>query len=255
MDKQQQKAALKRWKHAERTDLLAAMPITPEKLHLLLDFLHVNLKSCDHTTKLTAIFLHVENLERDKVLSWLAEHGGYCDCEVLANLADHDGSLQAPPPMPRPKIPPKKNREPRDIRTVAGWNLSKLPPPWRVGNQYSPTEPILLQLGKKSGCTIHIVESSLPTGDQTSDQFWADLWYARTELSPKALLQVKRALLDVPETFESILVSTPSWLPVYCWIVPKSNTWYLEVRSDLNRWAGDLSQISSLITGMARGQA
>ncbi|HYV39412.1 MAG TPA: hypothetical protein VE988_27230 [Gemmataceae bacterium] len=30
MDKQRKKAMLKTWKHAERTDLLASMPITPQ---------------------------------------------------------------------------------------------------------------------------------------------------------------------------------------------------------------------------------
>src|SRR5947209_8681117 len=88
MDKHQRKTAVKRWKHAERADLLLGMPLTPEQLNRLLDYLDANLKSCDHTTKLTAIFLNEENLDRDKVLPRLAEHGGYCDCEVLANLED-----------------------------------------------------------------------------------------------------------------------------------------------------------------------
>src|ERR1700751_2477628 len=101
MDKKQRKAAIKQWKRAGRADLLAGMPLSPEQLHRLLDYLDANLKTCDHTTKLTAIFLHVEQLETDKVLSWLGEHGGYCDCEVLANLADLDDLLQAPPRVPR----------------------------------------------------------------------------------------------------------------------------------------------------------
>src|SRR6185369_14451153 len=126
MDKQQQKALLKQWKHVERADLLAGMPLSPEQLHRLLDYLDANLKACDHTTKLTAIFLHVEQLENDKVLSWLGEHGGYCDCEVLANLADLDDSLQAPPTVPRIVVRQKQNRTPRSLDTVTGWSLSNL---------------------------------------------------------------------------------------------------------------------------------
>jgi len=112
MDKQQRKASLKQWKYAERADLLAGMPLSPEQLLRLLDYLDVNLKACDHTTKLTAIFLHVEHLERDKVLSWLRVHGGYCDCEVLANLGDFDDSLQAPAPIPR--IVPRQKQNGRN---------------------------------------------------------------------------------------------------------------------------------------------
>ena len=140
----------------------------PEKLHQLLDYLDAKLQTCDHTTKLTAIFLHVANLEKDKVLSWLGEHDGYCDCEVLANLADLDDSLQAPLPVPHVGIQPKQNRVPRGLQTATGWNL-EIRAPWRIANMYLPTEPVRLQFGKKSGCAIDIVESPLPTGEQASD--------------------------------------------------------------------------------------
>lgn len=72
------------WKRAERNHVVAGMPLSPDQLHRLMDYLDSNLKACDHTTRLTAIFLHVEHLEKDTVLSWLGEYGGYCDCEVLA---------------------------------------------------------------------------------------------------------------------------------------------------------------------------
>jgi hypothetical protein len=255
MDKQHRKAVVKRWMQAERANTLATMPITLEKLHQLLDYLDANLKSCDHTTKLTAVFLQVEYLDRNKVLSWLAEHGGYCDCEVLANLTDFDDALQAPPPIPRVRIEPKQNRVPRDLQTVTGWNLSNLPPPWRVANLYLATEPVQLQLGKKGGCTVQLVETPLPAGVQSSDEFWSCLWYARTELPARGSLQISHGVLDLPETFQSTLVQSPSWIPVYCWIVPKSNTWYLEVKTESNRCAGDLPPISSLISLLARGKA
>jgi hypothetical protein len=253
MDKQQRKDMLKTRKHAERADLLGAMPITPGQLHQLLEYLNANLKSCDHTTKLTTIFLHVENLQRDKVLSWLAERGGYCDCEVLANLADLDDSLQAPQPVRRAGIQPRQNRVPRDLQTATGWDLSNLPPPWRVANLYLAAEPVRLQLGKKTGCVIHILESPLPAGDQSSDEFWSRLWYARTELPPKGSSQVRHGVLDLPEAFRSTLVQSPSWTPVYCWIVPETKSWYLEVKTELNRCTGDLPQVSSLICRLARG--
>ena len=136
MDRHQRKTAIKRWKHAERADLLSGMPMTPEQLHRLLIHLDANLSTCDHTTRLTASFLLDEKLPQEKVLPWLAERGGHCDCEVLANLGDLDDSLQSPPPSPRVSTHGKKNRLPRDLKNAAGWDLANLPAPWRVANLY-----------------------------------------------------------------------------------------------------------------------
>lgn len=254
MDKHQRKAALKQWKHAERAELVARMPLSPEQLHRLLDYLDANLKACDHTTKLAAIFLHVEKLERDKVLSWLGEQGGFCDCEVLANLADLNDSLQALPSVPRLVTRQNQHRTPRSLDTVTGWDLANLPAPWRVANLYTSGGPVKLELGKKGGCSIEIVESTLPSGDQTLDDFWARLWYDRTELPPRDVVQVTHGVLSLPAGFASTLVRSPSWTPVYCWVVTSAHSWYAEIRTELNRCAGDLPQISSLVTYLARGQ-
>lgn len=251
MDKQQRKAAIKGWKHAGLTNLIDGMPLAPQQLHRLLDYLAANLKVCDHTTKLTAIFLHVEKLEKDKVLSWLAERGGFCDCEVLANLADLDDSLRRPPPAPRVVPQKQRDRVARSLDTVAGWNLAKLAGGWRVGNLYVPTEPVCLELGKKGGCAIEIMEAPLPPGDQATDEYWSRLWYSLTALPLRGTIQVAREALALPDGYRSTLVRASNWTPVYCWIVPDAGLWYLRVRSESNRYAGDLPQIASLVSGLA----
>ena len=43
MDEQKRKAILNRWKNSERGELLAGMPIAPERLDRLLDYLDVTL--------------------------------------------------------------------------------------------------------------------------------------------------------------------------------------------------------------------
>jgi hypothetical protein len=254
MDKQHRKAALRHWKDAERALLLAGMPLSPEQLHRLLEYLDANLEACDHTTRLTTAFLDIEQLDKDTVLGWLREQSGYCDCEVLANLADLDDSLQAAPAAPRVVTRPKQDRAPRSLDTITGWSLAKLPAPWRVANLYAPREPIKLELGKKGGCTITSVESPMPAGDQASDEYWESLWYARTELPRRGLLQIVHRALDLPEGFGSTLVRTPSWTPVYGWVVPAGNSWHLEIRTELNRCAGDLPQVSALISSFVRGK-
>jgi hypothetical protein len=62
-------------------------------------------------------------------------------------------------------------------------------------------------------------------------------------------------VLELPESFQSTLVRSPSWIPVYCWIVPNSGGWYAEVRTEGNRLAGDLPLVSLLVTRLARGEA
>lgn len=44
---------------------------------------------CDHTHRVTLEFLRECNLPASMVIPWLEAHGGYCDCEVLANVEQH----------------------------------------------------------------------------------------------------------------------------------------------------------------------
>jgi hypothetical protein len=43
-----------------------------------------------------------------------------------------------------------------------------------------------------------------------------------------------------------------SWIPVYCWIVPGHRAWYLEGRTESNRYTQDLPKIAALISFLAR---
>ncbi len=251
--KEERKARVKQWQDAERTELVASMPLSAQQLNSLLDYLDANLKSCDHTTKLTDIFLHVEKLDKDLVLPWLADHGGYCDCEVLCNLDDLANSFRQRPTPSKPK--PKTKRAARDLTSVTGWNLNALPQPWRIANMHSADEPLKIQMGKKGGCTITLVESPMPPGDPMSDDYWSALWYARTELPMKWPIRITRAALDLPNNLQSTLVQSSGWIPVYCWIVPENQGWYLEIRTELNRQKGDLPQVADLVSQLQTYEA
>lgn len=47
--------------------------------------LKVKGQGCDHTLRFTEAWLSANEQPAEKVLIWLNEHGGFCDCEVLAN--------------------------------------------------------------------------------------------------------------------------------------------------------------------------
>ena len=67
------------------------MPISKEDLKALLDYLDTpNSPPCDHTLKKTLSFLKGRRLDLAKIVPWLKNYGGYCDCEVIFNV---DGGL------------------------------------------------------------------------------------------------------------------------------------------------------------------
>jgi hypothetical protein len=245
LSKEERLKRKKQWQAANHGDLVDSMPMTPEQLDALLNHLDTNLESCDHTATLTAVHLRDTGLDVQRVLAWLAEQGGFCDCEVLNNLANLADSLtDQPPPLPKPK----RQIAPRLLANPPAWNLRELPKPWRIANPHAPDEPLQLQMGKKGGCTLTIVESALPPGDPKTDEYWAQLWYARTELPERGPSRVTREPLKLPRHLRSTLVESANWTPVFCWIVPNEETWYVEFRTESNRQQGDLVQIAKLIT-------
>ncbi|MEY8761868.1 DUF2695 domain-containing protein [Chryseobacterium tongliaoense] len=68
-----------------------SLPVERKRFEELFDYLDHTLEEigCDDTHTLTTEFLKknkVINIEN--VLNWLAENGGYCDCEILANVEE-----------------------------------------------------------------------------------------------------------------------------------------------------------------------
>lgn len=246
LSKEERKRRLREVKQAEQDAFADSMPMSSSAFLGLLDWLDVEIEACDHTTKLTEQYLREQDLDAKVVLAWLAQYGGYCDCEVFNNLYDLSEQFR---PEPTPPTPSKRrSKKPRSLQVAAGWDLEALPKPWRLANLYNEEGPLTIQLGKREGCAIAVIESPLPDGDQAADGYWRQLWYERTELPERQPPVVTRDVLEIPESFRSVLVATTSWLPVYCWAVPRRGTWYLEVRSELQRQGGDLPQVAKLIT-------
>lgn len=89
-EKNRRKEILNQLKQKEKTEFLDSLPMRLEIFQELFDYLDGNLgEGCDNDMTLTIRFLEekkVENVEH--VIEWLNENGGYCDCEVLANVED-----------------------------------------------------------------------------------------------------------------------------------------------------------------------
>lgn len=244
--REERKRRLRDVERVERDTFAESMPISSTAFLGLLDWLDVELERCDHTTKLTEQYLRELHLEPEAVLPWLADHGGYCDCEVFSNLYDLSEPFRPEPVLPIPSR--RGEKKARSLQVAPGWDLTALPKPWRVSNLYRNDEPLSIQLGKRNECTITFVPSALPEGDQLSEAYWSRLWSQRNELPEKSPLIVTHDALDISALYRSTLVSTSGWLPVYCWVVPSTGTWYLEVRTDSRRRRTDLPQVAKLLT-------
>lgn len=74
----------------ERASVLAGLPTPKHTLMQLLDAVDAGLEAerCDHSLRLTTVFLEANKLPADSVIQWLRDHGGHCDCEVVANIED-----------------------------------------------------------------------------------------------------------------------------------------------------------------------
>jgi hypothetical protein len=81
----------KAWRGRERQAAKAGFPLPDESLQSL--FAHVeravDRDGCDHTVRATDDWIAQHAVGRAPVIAWLQQHGGYCDCEVVANAKGH----------------------------------------------------------------------------------------------------------------------------------------------------------------------
>ena len=89
MDKEEKKKLKAQYKQNEQDAIRASIPMSIEELKNLLSFLNrEEAPECDHTLKETIEYINLHNLDPNKIVPWLINHGGGCDCEVIFNVYD-----------------------------------------------------------------------------------------------------------------------------------------------------------------------
>ena len=80
-----------RWTLQQRRLAQDAFPISDALLESLFEAVEAQVENsgCDHTLQFTRSWIVERKQPEAEILVWLREHGGCCDCEVLANSADH----------------------------------------------------------------------------------------------------------------------------------------------------------------------
>jgi hypothetical protein len=89
-DKGRRKEVLRGVREQRRAEARAALPLPDDQLRAMFDALdrELPIRGGDHTRRLTQGFLERRGHPIEAVLAWLDEDGGYCDCEVLANVEE-----------------------------------------------------------------------------------------------------------------------------------------------------------------------
>jgi len=88
-EKERRKEILNDLRQTAKEEFNKNLPTIRQNFMNLFDYLDKKLKSkeCNDTNDLTKQYFQeigVENI--DEILNWLADKGGYCDCEILANV-------------------------------------------------------------------------------------------------------------------------------------------------------------------------
>lgn len=89
-EKSRQKELLNDYKKREKQVFIKSLPFAKEHFIGLFDFLNNKLsdEGCEHTLRFTEEYLNDEGLYAEEVIEFLEENGGYCDCEILANVEE-----------------------------------------------------------------------------------------------------------------------------------------------------------------------
>jgi hypothetical protein len=90
MTSEDKKTRLKAWKKAEKEKAKSALPGPIEEMRALFDHLDrwLGEQPCDHTRQATDDYLRQHDLAQEAYLAWFDTHGGFCDCEILANCEE-----------------------------------------------------------------------------------------------------------------------------------------------------------------------
>jgi Protein of unknown function (DUF2695) len=90
MDDAKKKQLKAQWRDQQRKAAFAALPLPVAQLKAMLDMLDTELprEGCDHTRRLTQAWLESHGHDVERVFAWLDTQGGFCDCEILANVEE-----------------------------------------------------------------------------------------------------------------------------------------------------------------------
>jgi hypothetical protein len=94
-ERERRKRLIKEMDEAVQSVQEMRVPISKSDLHDLFNWIdkQVEDNGCDHTLRHALEFVRARRLPEEKVVTWLNEFGGYCDCEVILNVEEEWGEF------------------------------------------------------------------------------------------------------------------------------------------------------------------
>lgn len=251
MDKKKRKEILDKLYKEKLIEFRQSLPFDENIFPKLFDYLDNELiiYGCNHTSLITETFLQKNGiLNVIEVKEWLAKNGGYCDCEILANVEDLFDYLNPPKINTTPKKEVSKQKI-NSLQTDFGFCIERVPSPWNlIETTTANSKEYFFQFGKNNNCTVNLyTHSSLFEND--NDEHWINLWINETNLNYNLEnLTVERLKLG---DYTAFIAKTKDWSPVRIWCANKENpNWLLKMNTELSRHKGDIKELEKLLSSI-----
>lgn len=240
MKKAYKEKALKEFKESSTMKETAFLP--------LFDFLDNELEQteCAGDLSLLEKYCVKGNLDFVSLKEWFKKYGGFCDCEILANVEEQFYYLQKPaiPKIQSGKLQTEQRIKLNELTTDFGFSIKKVPSPWILtAISKSNTINYQFKIGKKSDFPV-ILEKDFAIEKLAEDKFLHDYWTNRTELDYEPEFTIDRHFF---QDFEIIQVRTSRWTPAFVFVYKQGFKWCLIMKTEVARVKNDIKELERLL--------
>jgi len=244
MDK---RAFKKAYKERELKTFKESLPMKEIDFLPLFDFLNSELPQnrCQHDFSLLESYCKKKGLDFSVLVEWLKKQGGFCDCEILANVEEQFEYLTKPTPKIQPKSTQTAQRQKLDtLTTDCGFSINRVPAPWiLIATSQGDRTTYQFQIGKKSDFPVTL-ESDFPVDKLSDDIFLHNYWIAKTELDSELVFAIERQCI---QNFETVQIRTKRWSPIFVFAYRQGMKWCLVLRTETARIRNDVRELEKLL--------
>jgi hypothetical protein len=248
MDKQDKKALKKAFKEAELKAFRETLPMKEDDFLPLFDFLDSELSEneCKNDFTLLESYCKQNKLDFHSLAQWFRGQGGYCDCEIIANVEEQFQYLTKPTPTIQPKPKQAIQRQKLDtLTTEFGFSIKQVPAPWiLIATSQNDKTIYQFQIGKKSDFPV-MLESDFPVDKLSDDKFLHNYWISKREWQD---IEVEFAInRQSIQNFEIAQVQTKRWVPIFVFAYRQGVKWCLVLQTETPRLRNDMKEFEKLL--------
>lgn len=246
MDK---KAMKKAFKENELKKFRDSLPMKETAFLPLFDFLDIELDQteCAGDLSLLKKYCTMENIEFHPLKEWLKRYGGYCDCEILANVKEKFYYLEKKviPKIQSKKLYTEQRIKLTELTTDFGFSIKKISPPWILTAILKDTTiSYQFKIGKKSNFHTTL-EKDFPIEKLAESKFLRNYWTNQIDLDNDEIeFMIDRQRF---QDFEIIQVRTEKWTPAFVFVYKQGLKWCLIMQTEVVRVKNDIKELEKLL--------